>query len=137
MGSAVLEATASTFVGEYPYLKLRRLKDRMWVRKALEDLKAAEFASSLSVAVYVEDDKEMVANGPIGNDRSSNRRKRTNSSKFTVDFDNVLKNGRYPNMIVHIMKNGQGLRPIEWWFFFLSRCLILALLVGPCTSRTI
>jgi len=32
------------------YSKLRRLKDRMWVREALEDITAAEFACSLAVS---------------------------------------------------------------------------------------
>ncbi|KAL7485052.1 hypothetical protein ACHAW6_010655 [Cyclotella cf. meneghiniana] len=49
--------------------KLRRLKDRMWIRETLEDLTAAEFASSLSV----EDAKT----------KSTNR-------KRDVDFENVL-----------------------------------------------
>lgn len=52
--------------------KLRRLKDRMWVREALEDLTAAEFASSLSLEA---DD--------------TNRGDGT-SRKRAVDFDNVL-----------------------------------------------
>ncbi|KAL3787356.1 hypothetical protein HJC23_004381 [Cyclotella cryptica] len=50
--------------------KLRRLKDRMWIRETLEDLTAAEFASSLSV-----EDAEKTA--------STNR-------KRDVDFENVL-----------------------------------------------
>eukprot|EP00581_Thalassiosira_minuscula_P011707 CAMPEP_0183720064 /NCGR_PEP_ID=MMETSP0737-20130205/12784_1 /TAXON_ID=385413 /ORGANISM="Thalassiosira miniscula, Strain CCMP1093" /LENGTH=626 /DNA_ID=CAMNT_0025949875 /DNA_START=402 /DNA_END=2282 /DNA_ORIENTATION=- len=54
--------------------KLRQLKDRMWVREALEDLTAAEFASSLSV----EDD-----------DVDENTKKKK-SRKRAVDFDNCL-----------------------------------------------
>ena len=52
--------------------KLRRLKDRMWVREALEDLTAAEFASSLSL----EADETNRGNGT--------------SRKRAVDFENVL-----------------------------------------------
>lgn len=55
--------------------KLRQLKDRMWVREALEDLTAAEFASSLTV----EDTQAPISTG--GN--QSNR-------KRAVDFENVL-----------------------------------------------
>lgn len=55
--------------------KLRQLKDRMWVREALEDLTAAEFASSLTV----EDTQAPLSTG--GN--QSNR-------KRAVDFENVL-----------------------------------------------
>lgn len=55
--------------------KLRLLKDRMWVREALEDLTAAEFASSLTV----EDTQAPLSTG--GN--QSNR-------KRAVDFENVL-----------------------------------------------
>lgn len=50
--------------------KLRRLKDRMWIRETLEDLTAAEFASSLSV-----EDAEKTT--------GTNR-------KRDVDFENVL-----------------------------------------------
>lgn len=52
------------------YSKLRTLKDRMWVREALEDLTAAEFACSLSGN---NEEKEKKAN-----------------NKRAVDFENVL-----------------------------------------------
>lgn len=55
--------------------KLRKLKDRMWVREALEDLTAAEFASSLTL----EDRSTSSSNG----ENQSNR-------KRAVDFENVL-----------------------------------------------
>ena len=54
--------------------KLRQLKDRMWVREALEDLTAAEFASSLTV-----EDRSI----PSSTEDQSNR-------KRAVDFENVL-----------------------------------------------
>ena len=53
--------------------KLRQLKDRMWVRETLEDLTAAEFASSLSIE-----------NAESSGGASKAIRKRA------VDFDNVL-----------------------------------------------
>jgi len=52
------------------YSKLRTLKDRMWVREALEDLTAAEFACSLTANSVVEDKKA--------------------NNKRAVDFENVL-----------------------------------------------
>mmetsp|Transcript_28809 Transcript_28809/g.49021 ORF Transcript_28809/g.49021 Transcript_28809/m.49021 type:complete len:664 (-) Transcript_28809:113-2104(-) len=56
--------------------KLRQLKDRMWVREALEDLTAAEFASSLTV----EDTR--ATSSSTGENQSSRKR--------AVDFENVL-----------------------------------------------
>ena len=56
--------------------KLRQLKDRMWVREALEDLTAAQFASSLTV-----DDVQATSSS---NGESQSNRKRA------VDFENVL-----------------------------------------------
>eukprot|EP00559_Dactyliosolen_fragilissimus_P005294 CAMPEP_0184862662 /NCGR_PEP_ID=MMETSP0580-20130426/7086_1 /TAXON_ID=1118495 /ORGANISM="Dactyliosolen fragilissimus" /LENGTH=771 /DNA_ID=CAMNT_0027360615 /DNA_START=23 /DNA_END=2338 /DNA_ORIENTATION=- len=49
MDSSAPEPTASNPIGSTEvYSKLRRLKDRMWVREALEDLTAAEFACSIA-----------------------------------------------------------------------------------------
>jgi len=42
------------------HTKLRRLKDRMWVREALEDITAAEFACSLAVSGEKENKKRAV-----------------------------------------------------------------------------
>jgi hypothetical protein len=56
--------------------KLRQLKDRMWVREALEDLTAAEFASSLTV-------EDTQATASSTGENQSNR-------KRAVDFENVL-----------------------------------------------
>jgi len=68
-----------------PQSKLRRLKDRMWVREALEDLTAADFAASLEQAAAAaeaaaadEADKVEVA-----------RRKKKNE-KRAVDVENIL-----------------------------------------------
>jgi hypothetical protein len=52
--------------------KLRTLKDRMWVREALEDLTAAEFACSLAASTGTEQD-----------DSGKNK-------KNSVDFENIL-----------------------------------------------
>ncbi len=51
--------------------KLSTLKDRMWVREALEDLTAAEFACSLATS---------------GSDEEESGKKKKNS----VDFENIL-----------------------------------------------
>jgi len=59
--------------------KLRILKDRMWVRETLEDLTAAEFASSIAIATST-----ISTTG-----QSSSRIKK---SKSAVDFDNILNN---------------------------------------------
>ena len=56
--------------------KLRQLKDRMWVREALEDLTAAEFASSLTV-------EDTQSTSSSTGENQSNR-------KRAVDFENVL-----------------------------------------------
>jgi len=61
--------------------KLRQLKDRMWVREALEDITAAEFASSLSVETTADADK---GTGNEAREEAKQPRKRA------VDFDNVL-----------------------------------------------
>mmetsp|Transcript_28855 Transcript_28855/g.52729 ORF Transcript_28855/g.52729 Transcript_28855/m.52729 type:complete len:652 (-) Transcript_28855:96-2051(-) len=67
--------------------KLRQLKDRMWVREALEDITAAEFASSLSVE-EVEDDDDY----DDEEQQTASKRKGWTSPKKqrAVDFDNVL-----------------------------------------------
>lgn len=77
--------------------KLRRIKDRMWVREALEDITAAEFACSLaSVTSYDAFDNNYSNN----NDNDSNDDDDTNESglraiispkkKRAVDFENLL-----------------------------------------------
>eukprot|EP00571_Detonula_confervacea_P012613 CAMPEP_0172311194 /NCGR_PEP_ID=MMETSP1058-20130122/14101_1 /TAXON_ID=83371 /ORGANISM="Detonula confervacea, Strain CCMP 353" /LENGTH=630 /DNA_ID=CAMNT_0013024295 /DNA_START=350 /DNA_END=2242 /DNA_ORIENTATION=+ len=63
--------------------KLRQLKDRMWVREALEDITAAEFASSLSV-------ETTDADAETGTERIGNRKEKKRPRKRAVDFDNVL-----------------------------------------------
>mmetsp|Transcript_11541 Transcript_11541/g.17637 ORF Transcript_11541/g.17637 Transcript_11541/m.17637 type:complete len:664 (+) Transcript_11541:150-2141(+) len=55
--------------------KLRQLKDRMWVRETLEDLTAAEFASSLTV-------EDRTTSSSTGENQSNRKR--------AVDFENVL-----------------------------------------------
>ncbi len=61
------------------YSKLRALKDRMWVREAIEDLTAAEFACSVAQGDG-DDDKE-----------TDNSEKATKiKNKRAVDFDNIL-----------------------------------------------
>ena len=45
--------------------KLRQLKDRMWMRETLEDITAAEFASSLSVERDEDDEDEYNNAGQI------------------------------------------------------------------------
>ncbi|KAL9189509.1 hypothetical protein ACHAXT_009184 [Thalassiosira profunda] len=66
--------------------KLRQLKDRMWVREALEDITAAEFASSLSV----EDsgDETSSASSAEGGEKKIWEGK--SKRKRAVDFDNIL-----------------------------------------------
>lgn len=56
--------------------KLRRLKDRMWVREALEDLTAAEFASSIDAPGTAQDGEP---SSPV-----------TKGKKRAVDFENIL-----------------------------------------------
>ena len=62
--------------------KLRKLKDCMWVREALEDLTAAEFASSLSVEVEDSSSTSTNNNANGGNNKSNRKR--------AVDYDNLL-----------------------------------------------
>lgn len=64
--------------------KLRQLKDRMWVREALEDITAAEFASSLSVEIAD------VETETTGNNGTGGRKEKKRPRKRAVDFDNVL-----------------------------------------------
>lgn len=63
--------------------KLRQLKDRMWVRETLEDITAAEFASSLSVEEEIESPN---------NNKNSKQKIWEGKKKKTraVDFDNIL-----------------------------------------------
>lgn len=69
--STTAPSSSSSGSGGKRNSKLRQLKDRMWVREALEDITAAEFASSLSL-----EDKE---------DETEKKKK-----KRAVDFDNLL-----------------------------------------------
>ena len=79
--SSVAQPVASSSGGQQRNSKLRQLKDRMWVREALEDITAAEFASSLSLEDASESDADSSGNIP-----GEARRKK----KRAVDFDNVL-----------------------------------------------
>lgn len=63
----------STISNSSSYTRIRRLKDRMWVRETLEDITAAEFACTLD-SLTVDDEEE-------------NKRKKT---KRAVDFENIL-----------------------------------------------
>ncbi len=89
--------------------KLRQLKDRMWVRETLEDITAAEFASSLSVEMEEDDNHNDVSSSSNSNDKGrfnnngelSSMKNNSNGAnkklsppprrKRAVDFDNVLK----------------------------------------------
>jgi hypothetical protein len=89
--------------------KLRQLKDRMWVRETLEDITAAEFASSLSVEMEEDDNQNDVSsssnrnnygrfnnNGELSSTKNYNNGANNKLSppprrKRAVDFDNVLK----------------------------------------------
>jgi len=64
--------------------KLRRLKDRMWVREALEDITAAEFACSLANSNHDDTDINNSNNGTKG---VANRLPKI---KRGVDFENLL-----------------------------------------------
>ena len=83
--SSTIETASTPNGSEKRNSKLRQLKDRMWVREALEDITAAEFASSLSL----EDVSEVSSDG----DSSSTplfKREEKKKKKRAVDFDNVL-----------------------------------------------
>mmetsp|Transcript_6672 Transcript_6672/g.18620 ORF Transcript_6672/g.18620 Transcript_6672/m.18620 type:complete len:747 (+) Transcript_6672:100-2340(+) len=68
-----------------PQSKLRRLKDRMWVREALEDLTAADFAASLEQAAAA---AEAAAADEADKDEVARRRKK--KQKRAVDVENIL-----------------------------------------------
>lgn len=61
--------------------KLRRLKDRMWVRETLEDLTAADFAASLEAAAAAE------AAAATENEAARRKKKK---QKRAVDVENIL-----------------------------------------------
>jgi len=63
------------------HTKLRRLKDRMWVREALEDLTAAEFACSLGITSI---SKESSLTTGDETKKETERR--------SVDYENILTN---------------------------------------------
>lgn len=89
--------------------KLRQLKDRMWVRETLEDITAAEFASSLSVEMEEVDNHDASSSssngnnntGPLNNNgqlasmtkynNGANKLSPPPRRKRAVDFDNILK----------------------------------------------
>ncbi len=76
------EETVKKVVEISSHTKIRRLKDRMWVREALEDITAAEFACTLdSLAVNDE------SSSSSSNSNSSNKKKKV---KRAVDFENIL-----------------------------------------------
>ena len=67
--------------------KLRQLKDRMWVREALEDITAAEFASSLSL----EDVSEVSSGGdgsstPLFKREEKKKKKRAGKSALVLFY---------------------------------------------------
>jgi len=63
--------------------KLRRLKDRMWVRETLEDLTAADFAASLEAAAAAEA-------AAATEDEAARRKKKKQKQKRAVDVENIL-----------------------------------------------
>ena len=67
-----------------PQSKLRRLKDRMWVRETLEDLTAADFAASLEQAAAAAE----AAADEADKDEMARRRKK--KQKRAVDVENIL-----------------------------------------------
>ncbi|KAL7470933.1 hypothetical protein ACHAXS_011215 [Conticribra weissflogii] len=79
--------SAKTYSDPQSNTKLRKLKDCMWVREALEDLTAAEFASSLSVE---DDDNETTAPQSLSAGNSNSDNKSKSKRKRAVDFENVL-----------------------------------------------
>ena len=68
-----------------PQSKLRQLKDRMWVREALEDLTAADFAASLEQAAAA---AEAAAADEADKDEVARRKKK--NEKRAVDVENIL-----------------------------------------------
>ena len=68
-----------------PQSKLRRLKDRMWVRETLEDLTAADFAASLEQAAAA---AEAAAADEADKDEMARRKKK--KQKRAVDVENIL-----------------------------------------------
>ena len=84
--SSTIEATTPPNGSEKRNSKLRQLKDRMWVREALEDITAAEFASSLSL----EDNTSEVGSSADGSSTPLFKREEKKKKKRAVDFDNVL-----------------------------------------------
>jgi hypothetical protein len=69
------------------YTKLLRLKDRMWVREALEDLTASEFACNIARSSPDEDTSS--GSGTGTNDDGKNKKKEK-KKKSAVDFENLL-----------------------------------------------
>lgn len=69
-----------------PQSKLRQLKDRMWVREALEDLTAADFAASLEQAAAAA--AEAAAADEADKDEVARRKKK--NEKRAVDVENIL-----------------------------------------------
>ena len=85
--STIETATTPPNGSEKRNSKLRQLKDRMWVREALEDITAAEFASSLS---FEEDVSEVSSSADGSSSTPLFKREEKKKKKRAVDFDNVL-----------------------------------------------
>lgn len=76
----ITEANGSSDSTDSTTSKLRRLKDRMWVREALEDITASEFACSLASSNH--DDSNSSGTNGVTN--------RLPKIKRGVDFENLL-----------------------------------------------
>jgi len=85
--STIETATTPPNGSEKRNSKLRQLKDRMWVREALEDITAAEFASSLS---FEDSTPESNSGGADSSSTPLFKREEKKKKKRAVDFDNVL-----------------------------------------------
>ena len=76
-------------VGGFPagQSKLRRLKDRMWVREALEDLTSADFACSIEEATK---NAEAFSGAGNGDGEEMSRLEKRKKRKRAVDFENII-----------------------------------------------
>jgi len=114
MASAAAKiTTTTTAVGNgSSHSKLRQLKDRMWMRETLEDITAAEFASSLSVEREEDDDNDdaLTNNSEAGKMIKLTTTKKKSGNKRAVDFDNVLRkiDSRIEDMCVLVSLSLQG-----------------------------
>jgi hypothetical protein len=83
----------------------------MWMRETLEDITAAEFASSLSVERDEEDEDEYNNAGQILTPlTTTKKKKKKNGNKRAVDFDNVLRkiDSRIEDMCILVSLSLQG-----------------------------